>query len=376
MFRRWVNGDKGDFESGLFSLESAVSGMPKHPQFAPTKTSGGWMVSIPANMTESGERVRRYFASADLAHKFATGLRRDYHRGQRGGVISLELALMAESATAMLEPHGATIIDAARDFVKRAEAAKSDETFGERYMTAMLDGEMRWSNRYRMDMDRLPGWVGPGIMSELLDSLTPEMIASALRANGAVAQSTIQSRARYVSAIRNYAPRHRKKEGVDIMSVSQCAQMLRSAESPAERYAVALLLFAGIRPSAEDGEISRLDWSAVGNTEIYVAASVSKTGTDRHIKISPRLARLLRGHPESGPVIPANWRRVYQRLRNAVTGIAGKQDVTRHTFASNHLAAFGEDKTKAAMGHSDGSRTLFRHYRKSVTEEAGKKFFR
>ena len=142
-------------------------------------------------------------------------------------------------------------------------------------------------------------------------------------------------------------------------------------------WAVALLLFAGIRPSAEDGEISRLQWEAVDSVEpghIYVSAAVSKTNTDRHILITPRLGRLLRGHPKMGPVIPANWPRVYARLRKEAR-LGREQDLLRHTFASNFLVAYGDDRCKEAMGHTPGSTTLFRHYRRSVVAAAGEKYF-
>jgi integrase len=52
------------------------------------------------------------------------------------------------------------------------------------------------------------------------------------------------------------------------------------------------------------------------------------------------------------------------------------QDVLRHTFASHYLAAFGEDAAKQALGHAAGSTTIFRHYRRAVTESQGKAFFR
>lgn len=149
--------------------------------------------------------------------------------------------------------------------------------------------------------------------------------------------------------------------------------MLRACESPEERRAVALLLFAGIRPDSEGGEIARLQWEDVGADQIYIAAEVAKTGTDRHIPITPRLARLLRGRDTTGPVVPANWKRVYQRIRKAA-GVTG-QDVTRHTFASNYLAAYGIDSARQAMGHSQTSATILRHYRRAVTEAAGRKHF-
>jgi integrase len=86
------------------------------------------------------------------------------------------------------------------------------------------------------------------------------------------------------------------------------------------------------------------------------------------------LRKLIKGHPKSGSVLPAKYEKRIQELRKAA-GIAGKQDITRHTFASHFLAGYGEDATKAAMGHTPNSRTLFQHYRRAVTKEQGKKYF-
>ncbi len=356
--------------------EMADKGMSRRPKFEPIETKDGWMVSIPEKMAPDGKRVRRFFTLKKEAGIFAGSLRERYHAGERGGSISHELAVMAASANELLLPHGVTILDAARSYVARIEAGGSTETFGDRYGRALIDNESRWRSRYMLDMERLPRWVGKEFMKTRLADITPDMIIRALRSHGAAAQSTLDNRGRYVSAIINFKPRHHKQSKVEIMSLAQCRQFLRACESPAERWAAALLLFAGIRPSAEDGEITRLDWSHVGSVEIYVPHDVSKTGTDRHIPLTPRLTRLLRGHPAEGPVTPANWRRVYQRLRRGVAGIEGKQDVMRHTFASHFLAAFDEKATKAAMGHTAGSQTLFRHYRRAVNEAAGIKFFR
>lgn len=151
--------------------------------------------------------------------------------------------------------------------------------------------------------------------------------------------------------------------------------VLAACKDAGERFAVALLLYAGIRPDAETGEISRLDWENVSKSEIYVPQDASKTGADRIIPIRPVLRRALKGHPKAGPVIPANWKRVWQRIRKDA-GIGHLQDVLRHTFASHHLAAFGDDSTKAVMGHTANSSTLFRHYRRAVTEAQGKVFFK
>jgi integrase len=347
--------------------------MAKRPQFQHRHTPDGWQVDVPESMSRTGKRERRFFAAEIEAKKFAARLREQYHAGQRGGLIPLALALDAAEASRILEPHGATLTEAARAFATRLLADGSGETFSDRYDRALLENESIWRERYARDMAKVPRWVGKAFMAMRISEIGESAITAALKGHGAAAQSTIDMRAARVLAIIGHRTRHRRGETITIESVGTCARLLRACESPAERHAVALLLWAGIRPDAEDGEITRLQWECVGRDEIYVPAEVSKTGTDRHVPITPRLRRLLRGHETEGPVVPPNWKRVYQRLRRAA-GITG-QDTLRHTFASHFLAAFGIDAARQAMGHSKTSDTLLRHYRRAVTTEAGKRFF-
>lgn len=347
--------------------------MPARPKFNAVATPRGWVVSIPDGMSKSGTRERRRFAIEKDAKEFAARLRDQYHAGQRGGLIPLALALQAQEAADLLAPLGISIVEAARAAVAKAAATGTSETFAARYDRALRENEGIWRDRYARDMAKIPRWVGRVFMALPIHEITPSTITAALRSHGSQAQSTVDMRAARVSAIIGHRTRHRKTSEIEILTTAQCAAMLRACESPVERRAVALLLFAGVRPDAEDGEIARLDWEAVGAHQIYIAAEVAKTGTDRHIPITPRLARLLRGHDTSGPVVPVNWKRVYQRIRKAAS-ITG-QDITRHTFASHFLAAFGMDAARQAMGHSQTSATILRHYRRAVTEAAGRRFF-
>lgn len=332
------------------------------------------MVSIPANMSSKGKRVRKFFPIETDAKKYGASLRTKYRTGQRGGVISHELAVMAGAAAALLEPHGVTIMEAAKAYIAQLGEGASPETFRERYTRAILDGEAHWSAIYVKDMGKLENWTGKAFMDTKCALLKPQMITDALKTHGAKAQSTLEHRMRYVNSILNFKPRHRKETKIAILSVHQAAKFIRAGETKEERWAAVVLLFAGVRPDAEDGEITRLDWNAFRQDEIYIGGEISKTGTDRHIPITPRLRRLIQGHPKEGPVIPSNWRRVYKKLRRAA-GISREQDITRHTFASNFLAAYGEHAAKQALGHTANSSTLFRHYRAAVTEAAGKLFF-
>jgi integrase len=74
--------------------------------------------------------------------------------------------------------------------------------------------------------------------------------------------------------------------------------------------------------------------------------------------------------------MPPSWKKRITIIRKAAGMNDPKfQDATRHCFASHHLVAFGEAATQAAMGHTEGSRTLFKHYRRAITEAAGTKYF-
>ncbi len=350
--------------------------MPKTPKFNPIPTASGWMVSLPPNMTGAGKRERRFFTDEREALKLAKRLRAEYQVGNRGGLIDAGLARMAADAAKILEPWGVSILDAAREIAKQYAANRAasgaDETFGERYQRFTAANENRWSGRYRSDMEKIPRWVGGDFMATPCALIVGSVIESALRANGAASPSTVKARRARVVAVVAAKGKGERSGPPEIMTVRECAAMVRACRSAPERWAVALLLFAGVRP---DGELGRLDWSDVGRDHITIHPETSKTGTDRHIPIKPRLARLLRGRPADGPVIPPNWQRRIKTIRKDA-GISGKQDITRHTFASHYLAAFGESATPHAMGHTEGSTTLFRHYLRAVLDHAGQRYFR
>jgi len=333
------------------------------------------MVSTPPAMTATGKRERKFFGSdKTAAERFAAGLRAKWNKGVRGTLLDPATAISAAEAVKILQPLGISLVEAARMVEKQFAARGLRETFRERWMRYQLAHEAHWRDSYARQIGKLDRRLGEAFMDTPVQLLTPEVIRAAVIAGGAGSKSTVALVERMVSAVLNERGKERRAERIEIMTASQCARMLRACEDAAERRAVALLLFAGIRPSTDEGEITRLDWETFTPGEIYVPPEVSKTGTDRHIPITPRLARLIRGHPKEGTVIPSGWKRKYDRLRKAAE-IVGKADITRHTFASHFLAAFGADATKQAMGHTAGSDTLFRRYRRAVNEATGKAFF-
>lgn len=347
--------------------------MPRVPQLKAILTASGWMVSLPKAMTATGERERKFFGeNGREAKAYAASIRANYHKGHRATEIDPITAAQATTALKILAPTGLGLVEAAKIIAKQFRQAATHETFRERWLRYQEQQEGHWGKVYTGQVERMGNWLSEGFMGTQIAVITPEVIEHELRK---YAKSTRKLYTRMVNAVISSRGKERRVTKIEILHPFRVGRVLVAARGNVEELrAVALLLFAGIRPDAEEGEISRMDWETVGKKEIYLPADVTKTGADRHIPITPMIARFIKGHPKEGKVIPAGWKRRWARIRKQA-GISDKNDICRHTFASHFLAAFGEDKTKSAMGHTRGSDTLFAYYRRAVTERDGRRYF-
>lgn len=349
--------------------------MAKRPDFEPWESDRGWVVNVPASMSVAGKRVRKYFPTEPKALKFAASVRAAHNSGIRGSMISASLALQAAEAAMILDGSGISLPEAARLAVAQLGGAESRETFGDRYWRAVAANDGIWSEKYQSQMDDLPKWVPESFFKRACGGIDRAAIEAACReVRASLKQSSVDMKASRILAILGFRPRHKRTSGISILSPGQVGKCLRVCETPEERRVVAVLFFAGIRPDAEFGEISRLQWDAFGE-EIYISRDVSKTPSDRHIPISGRLRRLIRGHPSEGLVMPTGWKKRWQRIRRD-SGISNLIDVSRHTYCSNLLAAVGMEATQAAMGHVPLSQTTRRHYARAVLKVAAVRYFR
>ena len=134
---------------------------------------------------------------------------------------------------------------------------------------------------------------------------------------------------------------------------------------------LAVQLFAGLRPAeAADAERSGLDKVDLEAGELWVKGKVERQR--RIVKISENLAKWLEA---CGAWAQTNVRRRLEAVRDAA-GIEWAHDITRHSFASYHLAAH-EDAAKTAheMGHAGNSQMLWQHYRAVVRKAEAEKFW-
>lgn len=144
------------------------------------------------------------------------------------------------------------------------------------------------------------------------------------------------------------------------------------------RYAVALMVLAGIRPEEMAGQRKpRLEWQHVDRKAkaIRIPAEIAKTRAARVIeKLPPVVWAWLEGAPESGPIAPGRAKQWIRRCLPAVQAIrpdlkAWPPDVLRHTAAS-YLVALWQDAERVSMvlGHEGKTSLLFARYRATMTK--------
>jgi integrase len=177
-----------------------------------------------------------------------------------------------------------------------------------------------------------------------------------------------------------------------ILSPDDAQALLESAD-PSIRAALAIGLFAGLRP---ESEICRLDWSQVhvlqetitdpsGNkvkSYGHIDVRVSKgPGGERLVQITPNLhAWLKRSRPKGGrgPVC-VGYDRLNELIKQAATAAGIKDwphDGLRHSFCTYHFAAYRQEQsTMAQSGHRSVS-TFRRHYCKPIPQKVAFEYWK
>ena len=186
---------------------------------------------------------------------------------------------------------------------------------------------------------------------------------------------------------------------IGILAPEQFAKLLETANEETLPYWL-IGGFAGLRRS----EIERLEWKDVrfDSGLIEVPALKSKTASRRFVKIQPSLAAWLNPYKNrTGEVCPPDLRYLLEldRLTAGLwkpTAYGLKQlkqkgieidpnnfkhlkswpnNGLRHSFASYHLAQFGDAARLALeLGHAD-QELLFRHYRELVIPDQAAKYW-
>lgn len=141
------------------------------------------------------------------------------------------------------------------------------------------------------------------------------------------------------------------------LTIKQIQSLLKASASHNDLHCmqapIRLMLWCGIRPE----EVRRLHWSDIDRREnvVYVDSRASKTGGARAVPLRGGALELKKFNSNSEELIaPANWIKLWRKLRIKAGLYPWQQDVLRHTFASMHLKYFhNPGLLQEEMGHRD-----------------------
>jgi integrase len=167
-----------------------------------------------------------------------------------------------------------------------------------------------------------------------------------------------------------------------ILGIGETQKMLNLALKKDFKDVVALMtlvLFCGVRVE----EASKLRWSDFEwkTFIVNVSEKIAKKRRHRYNEIPGNAKEwLMWARPDdyytsNEPIIKGDWKGKLSRLREELKMTYG-QNSMRHSFASFHIAKFGDPaRTCLMLGHVGDYNTLYSHYRNAVTKADAERFF-
>ena len=167
-------------------------------------------------------------------------------------------------------------------------------------------------------------------------------------------------------------------EVLKIGEFRRAAELIQADEHRDIAAGIAILMFAGLRPSELMGNKDKpaLLWKQIilkpqgAHTKPYIdVKGVNAKGSEgRLVEMEPNLVSWLENVPKekrTGPVLDG---RGYIGFREAL-GVTGKHDIFRHSYGTYHFHHFKSiDQTMVQMGHGD-RKTFEKHYKRYNPEE-------
>lgn len=339
----------------------------------------------------NGKRERHSFTTKEDAESFAALKRTErLNEGTAALGLSQSARMDASKALAILAPHDVTLLQAAEYYSKHVLAYRNAPLIPEVVDRLITDAEK--NDRRDRTVEELRSRLttfADDFKTRRLSEVTVEDIEAWLDEEDWSPRTRINYLTK-ISQLFNYGLRHRwvdaniverierptaedKEPG--ILSLEQAASLLQHADRYGLLPYVAIGLFAGLRSA----ELARLDWSAINLTDnsIVVGAQIAKKRSRRVVEIAPNLQAWLAGvTARQGSLINAPaFRENLENLRQAAGIAEWPHNALRHSFASYHLAAFGDAlKTATLLGHKDPG-VVHNHYKALVVKATALKFW-
>jgi integrase len=375
--------------------------MARTPKFQVKKTPAGWMLNLPATVTDSGRRERHFYKSRDKAREASEKLRTDFlAHGGNVNAITPTLAADATRAAAILGKWEVTLTEAARivSAMRERESASCPLTeAADQWLAACGELRPKTFMGYRQTANKLKEALGERILATVTASDLQGVLAPEGTSASSAAGHLRNGKALWMwSANKGWCkpgvfkgvvcPKGEKDSEIEILTVEEAKALLDTAAKfyPQAVPYFALQLFAGIRRE----EVGKLEAEHVSPVGIELPATVTKKGRRRHVTPNPTLRAWLTAFPFE-PV--ANWPRVDRAVRR----LAGwelaadlltdpppahrgkwKQNAMRHSQATYAIASgIGPESLLFEFGHVGTTDLLREHYYGRASMKAALAFF-
>ncbi len=361
------------------------------PNFYPRTHRSGEISFVVDLGLVNGKRERHCFTSKLEAQTFAEAKRIErQNEGTAALALSSDTRQDAAKAAAILTPHGVSLLQAAEYYAQHVIAYQNAPPVADITRKMIEDAEKndRRDRTVSELKSRLSTFAGD-FPDRRLSEIAVEEIEEWLDQEDWSPRTRINYLTK-LSQLYNYALRHRwvdanivdrierptaedKEPG--IFTVGQAESLLKNAGTFHLLPYISIGLFAGLRAA----ELLRLEWTAVKTPEqsIVVGVQVAKKRSRRVVEMCPALQAWLRPCvTQTGPIVDAAaFRDHLDGLRKAA-GIANwPHNALRHSFASYHLAAFGDAmKTATMLGHKDPG-VVHNHYKALVQKSEAERFW-
>lgn len=170
-----------------------------------------------------------------------------------------------------------------------------------------------------------------------------------------------------------------------IISVATAVELMAEVEKIEDgRFALpyAMMLFLGIRPDIDDGEIYRIgqviagelnkDWFHINDDQVHLSGQLTKTGGPRWITLPPNFPEWIKAYPLRSENF--NLQRLSEHRAKLRDRFKIPHDGLRHSFCSYYARRYGPGAAALAAGHSEAMQRR-RYLNAGISEAEAAAFF-
>ena len=346
-----------------------------------------WRVNVGKRFTGT-QKQRRFFDTEAEANEFIRETEAAAkEKGKSAFGIPQALAVEALQLSSQLEPHGASLTDAVKFFLRNAPIS------GKKTVSELIPEYLRTKTnpKYRQAQGIALGVFQKDFGTKPITSIFAPAIEKWFEKKGwnpLNARNYMRDLSMFFrwAEFRDYAAGNPfdkierpsvPRKVPEIFTVEESRRILEAAYlNPAlgllPMYAIGL--FSGVRIE----ELGRMTWEMIDwvEGEIRLPANVTKTGMPRNIEIFPALRETLEnGAPETGMIVSAVNLRLRRTKLLSLAGIQNHRNALRHSFASYHAAKHRNPGALQLLLGQETPSVMFKHYISATRRTDAEKYF-